>query len=100
MLWHSKVCIVCGGRVPANVSECMPLTDLMPVFEYLKSEHAVQVSQAIFRPSHIQLLHSAVRHHRAPMRNCELVISSYAAEVSLNYAPSLNVSPVGWRRSL
>lgn len=39
--------------------------------------------QKAFRPSHVQLLRSSIRHHRAPIRPCTLVVSSYAAEVSL-----------------
>ena len=70
---------------PAGVLEYLPRADEKPLFEYLNSERAVQASQAIFRPSHVQLLHSAIRHHRAPVRHSKLVIRSYAAEVSLHY---------------
>ncbi|CAL5228921.1 g12145 [Coccomyxa viridis] len=42
------------------------------------------VLQKAFRPSHVQLLRSSIRHHRAPIRPCTLVVSSYAAEAPMS----------------
>ena len=69
--------------MPVGVSEHMQLAETLSTCKLLRANYALQVIQKAFRPSHVQLLQSALRHHRAPIRPCTLVISSYAAEVSL-----------------